>query len=884
MGCHMMKITYRLLSLLFALVLILGVSAQAAGTTPDPNPTREDLTLDEIQIRYDDHTHVAYADTHQWPASGTAYVEIAGVFTLSDLNGVTLPANLIIDVYQRYGGNNFRFVVRYDTTGGKPITVTDAKADAEAGDRVSGFDDVSHSDYFAQAVEWAAGEGVTQGTGNGAFSPKSTVTRAEAVTFLWRAAGSPAPTTSASSFTDVTDQNAYYYKAVLWAVEQDITQGVGGGRFNLTGTLAYDQIFTFLCRFAGEEASGDDWSAAAVTWARTSGLTDGLRFTAKGACPRSDVVYCLWKQLSDGEGQTQSEPEELPVLTDLQGAEAAIINSLLQLETQIDIKAYGLESSQAEALLADILKVDGYDNYYGVTSYWCTQLEGQTAWILQVRYETYDLQQMEQNRAVTAAVERVVAQTVTAGMSDYDIAKALHDYLVLNCEYDMRLYSGGMPSTAYTAYGALVDHTAVCAGYAKAYELLMEAAGIPCEYVSGYATGNHGWNVAEIDGEWYHVDTTWDDPIPDREGYVRYNYFLKSDSYMRQNKHTRWTADYTCTSTKYDNADLPDTDEQKKEQEEQEKEQERARRQAVLQVCVAAMEQFPLLSSAELKAAADEQLEAAQYCYIYFPEDEFDTDLLSQYWSEMKDELWSRNFNLIMEDYDQSQLYYKVFRNDVAQEIERRAKDQQEAQQQAQEEAAQAARRAEIRAYLENLLLTGEFEKQEITLPGYEVSELRAACKEMTTDGYQFGDYAYDSSAEYPDYRLTVYASGTIKVENVKWAEEEIGYFISLIQDAIRRGETRFTVPYREYENESNDIYATRAVNRMSENYSFDGYTAGVDYVITAQGGSPDAGTHTVAVEYPAKPQPQPEQTQDSQQVQDSQQTQESQQAQEQAA
>ena len=62
----------------------------------------------------------------------------------------------------------------------------------------------------------------------------------------------------------------------------------------------------------------------------------------------------------------------------------------------------------------------------------------------------------------------------------------------------------------------------------------MEIAGIPCEYVSGYATGGHAWNLVEIDGEWYHVDTTWDDPIPNREGYVRYDYFLKSDSYMRQ--------------------------------------------------------------------------------------------------------------------------------------------------------------------------------------------------------------------------------------------------------------------------------------------------------------------------------------------------------------
>ena len=163
---------------------------------------------------------------------------------------------------------------------------------------VAGFTDVTTTDYYAQAVQWAVDRGVTSGTGANTFSPAKSVTRAEAVTFLWRAAGSPAPASSVSPFTDVTDPNAYYYNAVLWAAEQGITGGVGDGTFGLTATLAYDQIFTFLCRAAGQSASGDDWSAAAVSWAQSSGLTEGLSFTAAASCPRADVVYCLWKQLA----------------------------------------------------------------------------------------------------------------------------------------------------------------------------------------------------------------------------------------------------------------------------------------------------------------------------------------------------------------------------------------------------------------------------------------------------------------------------------------------------------------------------------------------------------------------------------------------------------
>ena len=163
---------------------------------------------------------------------------------------------------------------------------------------VAGFSDVHEGDYFADAVVWAKERGVTGGTSADTFSPDRTVTRAEAVTFLWRAAGSPRPASAASPFADVTDSGAYYYDAVLWAYEQGIVGGVGNGQFSLYGTLTYDQILAMLCRAAGGSAAGGDWSSTAVDWAAENGLTDGLTFSAKDSCPRADVVYCLWKQLA----------------------------------------------------------------------------------------------------------------------------------------------------------------------------------------------------------------------------------------------------------------------------------------------------------------------------------------------------------------------------------------------------------------------------------------------------------------------------------------------------------------------------------------------------------------------------------------------------------
>lgn len=183
-----------------------------------------------------------------------------------------------------------------------PIKIIDGVATSAAAPKptVAGFSDVYETDYYAEAVEWAKENGVTGGTNAAGttFSPAATVTRAEAVTFLWRAASSPEPSTTVSPFTDVTDSSAYYYKAVLWAAEHNIAGGIGNNLFGLNNTLTYDQILALLCRTAGESASSSDWSAAAVNWAKENGLTDGLTFTAKGSCPRADVVYCLWKQLA----------------------------------------------------------------------------------------------------------------------------------------------------------------------------------------------------------------------------------------------------------------------------------------------------------------------------------------------------------------------------------------------------------------------------------------------------------------------------------------------------------------------------------------------------------------------------------------------------------
>lgn len=156
-----------------------------------------------------------------------------------------------------------------------------------------------------------------------------------------------------------------------------------------------------------------------------------------------------------------------------------------------------------------------------------------------------------EQKEVLAVVRPMIQQIKAAGGSDYDKEKAVHDYIVRNCRYDTEGYeSSNMPDSDFKPYGVFVKHVAVCQGYAEAMKLCMDLLGIPCDLVTGSAQGiPHAWNVVCLDGEWYQVDVTWDDPIGMPDYYIGYDYFNITDMKMRRD-HV-YQSRYVCTATKY---------------------------------------------------------------------------------------------------------------------------------------------------------------------------------------------------------------------------------------------------------------------------------------------------------------------------------------------
>ena len=171
---------------------------------------------------------------------------------------------------------------------------------------ISPFSDVSTSAYYYEAVKWAQEKGITGGIGNGLFGPNQPCTRAQIITFLWRAAGSPEPK-SMSSFSDVS-ADSYYAKAVAWAVENGITTGTGDGKFSPDATCTREQAVAFLYRASGSPAvsggsafsdvAANAYYADAVAWAEKNGVTGGIGgglFGSGNTCTRAQIVTFLYR-------------------------------------------------------------------------------------------------------------------------------------------------------------------------------------------------------------------------------------------------------------------------------------------------------------------------------------------------------------------------------------------------------------------------------------------------------------------------------------------------------------------------------------------------------------------------------------------------------------
>ena len=243
-----------------------------------------------------------------------------------------------------------------------------------------------------------------------------------------------------------------------------------------------------------------------------------------------------------------------------EGAEQYLYQQMLARNTMIDLSAYNIPYDSSgiamlRSLLSSVLN-EHPDLYFVEGGFRYGYNETIITAIVLTYDDTYDDAAFQQ--IVATALSRVNDQ-----MSDLEKAVVLHDYLTVNCEYDYQNYlNHTILPDSYNAYGTLVNRTAVCQGYALTYKYLLNQVGIDCYMVTSNSM-NHAWNMIVLDGKYYQVDVTWDDPVWDKIGQSVHTYMFCSDAVFQDANHQHYdwyvtsggeVVDYQATDTRYDNA------------------------------------------------------------------------------------------------------------------------------------------------------------------------------------------------------------------------------------------------------------------------------------------------------------------------------------------
>lgn len=237
---------------------------------------------------------------------------------------------------------------------------------------------------------------------------------------------------------------------------------------------------------------------------------------------------------------------------DLQGAKAAMITAIDNVEAKCNVSAFGIKAEQAGALFAEI--INSTPGFFYLSSRIKFSYNKTTGVISEIAFE-YSL---DKDRTTTATKDEVLAaraeytkmvSDIMAQMpsditADYDIALWYHDHLCLSFAYDTS-------HEISDVYNFLKYGKGVCQAYSLLYTELLSKYGIPCDYATSPAM-SHIWNVIEIGGRWYHVDVTWDDTLPDIRGHADHDSFLCSDSALMRVGHHDWSSPVVCESTLFD--------------------------------------------------------------------------------------------------------------------------------------------------------------------------------------------------------------------------------------------------------------------------------------------------------------------------------------------
>lgn len=396
-----------------------------------------------------------------------------------------------------------------------------------------------------------------------------TANRMEGAAMLVRLLGAEKEALNAKYNHPFTDVDSWADPYIGYLYEKGLTNGIGNNQYGSAQPISEKAYLTFLMRALGySDKNGLDFTYNAVEQAA---IEKGLLYSGELVNENSPfkrarlselswramflmhktrnkpLLVCLYDQgmIADESVDTLLKAENPPLLDQWYKHLPELCDGLVKHEETIELlQNKTLAESDLQKYIEIIMERAQHETGVFVKGYLIESwLEGDE-YILKInpRYANT----LQEDQTLFAWVRQLVKDIIKPEMTDYQKVKTIHDFLIIALKYDK---SSQPPESSYHAFGALNTGKALCGAYAELMVLMLKQAGVPCRMVVGIGNGlDHAWNIVYIDGEYYHVDTTWDDPVTDSEGTtLRYDYFNLTDEEMKK-EHSWVLEDYPAAT------------------------------------------------------------------------------------------------------------------------------------------------------------------------------------------------------------------------------------------------------------------------------------------------------------------------------------------------
>lgn len=243
--------------------------------------------------------------------------------------------------------------------------------------------------------------------------------------------------------------------------------------------------------------------------------------------------------------------DDVPAITTESAIKQEVLKNLDQvnLEFTIPTKIPAYKSKEVDKMFKNIMEQlsstanYGYGNLTGYSYHISSKLG-----LMHIKVEAYYLTTPEQENKINDKVKRIVKENHLKNMTDFEKVFFVNKYIASNTKYSSNATDGG-----HSAYAVLFDHKAVCQGYALAAYRILTEAGVETKYITGKVKdSNHAWNKVKVNGKWYNLDITWNDPMPDRGDRYRLNYFLISDQQLAKDHYWKYRSKNPAKSKNYE--------------------------------------------------------------------------------------------------------------------------------------------------------------------------------------------------------------------------------------------------------------------------------------------------------------------------------------------